>query len=270
MSIVISVLLPVYNEFDYVDITVGSVLSQTFSDFELLLIDDSENSEMNDKLISIANSDSRIKLLKNDKNIGLISSLNRGIREAKGKYIARIDADDIMNIDRLQMQVDFLEKNKSVVIVGSGCNIIDEDGKFQKYVSPILDERKIESIGCFRNPFFHPTVTIRKNILDDVGGYDPTWSHIEDMELWLRILSKGNGVNLDVPLIDYRVHSNSVTTKFNRFQRKQAVKLIVKKFFLFNYSNSCELYYMLLGFVKSCVFLLLPNLLLQYIREKRN
>lgn len=202
----ISVLLPVYNCEKYIAEAVQSILNQTYTHFELLIIDDCST----DTTLQICKSfqDERIVLIEKEKNSGITKSLNYGISIAKGKYIARMDGDDISLPERFEKQVAFLEANEDVVLCGTQYQIIGTN-KIRKH--PIEhDEIKVKLIsGCY---IAHPTVMFNKNFfVDNNLNYNPEMEPAEDYDLWSRLVFVGRLANLDEVLLYYRVHTNQTS-----------------------------------------------------------
>ena len=206
----VSVVLPAFNTEKYVGEAVESILSQTFTDFELIVIDDGSTDHTAEILQSIT--DSRLRVLSNASNMGLPKSLNRGIADSHGYYIARQDADDISLPDRLRKQFEYLENYPEVALLGTGRNTISDTGELiGKNI--IISKPKFEDL-LHKNCFIHGSTMIRKNTLEVVGGYDETFHSAEDYELWLRIAKRFPVANLPEVLYIYRVHLESMVNKF--------------------------------------------------------
>ncbi len=208
----VSVILPAYNCSAYLAEAVQSVLRQTFSNFELLLIND--GSTDNTAFVIKSFSDERIVALDNNGNKGLIYTLNRGIREARGKYIARMDADDICLPQRLELQYNHLERHPGIAVVGSFYSVIDEDGKECGFYAPDREANtpaNIRKMMPRENCIAHPSVMMRKEVAA-AFMYAPYQKNIEDYDLWLRMLSRGKQLDkINEVLLRYRVHGASVT-----------------------------------------------------------
>lgn len=214
--------MPVYNGEKYLSQAIESILNQTFSDFEFLIINDGST----DKTLHILQSydDSRIKIITNKNNSGIVVSLNNGIMVSQGKYIARMDADDLSLPDRLEEQYTYLEKNPGLAMCGTYAIAIDEQKQeVNRYTYPPLDNTAIGKFSLLHNPFIHPTVMIRKNVLLEVGGYQQFFQHIEDYELWTRILQKYPAANLDRFLLEYRLNQDGITRKKKLLMRTKGL-----------------------------------------------
>jgi glycosyltransferase involved in cell wall biosynthesis len=211
----VTVLMPVYNGEQYLREAIDSILCQTFQDFEFLIIDDGSS----DHSIDIINSyqDTRIALIKNEINLGLVLTLNKGLSLAKGEYIARMDADDISFCDRLENQIAFLDTNPDVSLLGTNAQIIDSEGNPQGFCNVISGYELIKWQMCFSSPFIHPSVIFRSQIIDKVNGY--TSEAIkgrekysgEDYDLWRRISKISQVDNLQKTLIYLRKHDGNLT-----------------------------------------------------------
>lgn len=221
----ISVIMSVYNGEKYLKEAIGSILNQTYTNFEFIIIDDCSS----DSSISIIQSynDPRIVLIQNKENLGLTKSLNEGLRQAKGEYIARMDADDCMMPNRLEKQLDFLHKNTSVIVVGSSAFIIDENGVQIGIKKTITDHSQLRFHMLFKNQILHPTTMFRKDEIIKLGAYNEQYRFAQDYDLWSRILEKEYLIsNIEEPLMKYRLHNFSVTqgkTKDDSFQTAMSI-----------------------------------------------
>ena len=213
----VSVILPVYNAGKFLRQAVESILTQSFTDFELLLINDG-STDGSGAIIQSYN-DTRIIYLENENNKGLIYTLNRGIDLANGQYIARMDADDIALPHRLQRQVEWLDKNPSTAAVASFSTEIDESGiecGFYQRDRKIVSAAQILKAMPVNNCLTHPSVMARTEILK-AYRYSSSQKNIEDYDLWLRLLADGHRLEkLPEALLLYRVHSSSVTQSMLR------------------------------------------------------
>ena len=221
----ISVILSVYNSEKYLKPAIVSILNQTFKDFEFLIIDDASTDNSGKITKKFAAKDKRIMLINNKKRLGLTKSLNKAIRLAQGKYIARMDADDISLPDRLKKQTDFLDKNKEIAFCGTAIIYINEKGeRLKKDVYP-LDYPALKEAVLHFCPFKHPTLIFRKNILLKENGYNEDFQFAQDYELVLRLLQKYKGANLKEPLLLYRIGDNkSISVKNLKKQEWLALK----------------------------------------------
>lgn len=229
MSPIITVIMPVYNTEKYIQAAIQSILNQTFTDFEFLIFNDGST----DNSLKIIQSfkDKRIRLFNSKKNSGLVIHLNEGIKLAKGKYIARMDADDIALPKRFEKQVKFLETHPNHGIVGSSCRIINEKGELTSRiwkVHPKLDTIKAELL--FYPPFAHPSIMMRTQIAQ-LFYYNPQCYIAEDYYLWLEISKNHLLGNLPEILLYYRVHSNNISKKKHTIKSQSLNTILYPQFF---------------------------------------
>ncbi len=224
----ITILLPVYNGDKYLKKAIESILKQTFSNFEFIIVNDGST----DNSLEIIKSfnDPRIKIINNKKNLGLIKSLNIGLEQAKGRYIARLDADDIALENRLEKQYNYLEKNKNVTLIGGGAEIINNEGKYVRKKLPITDFDQIKFWALFiGNPFLHSSIFFRKKDINSINGYSHKYKHVEDYDLYLRLIKNGYKIiNLPEIFIKYRIHNQSIgQSKDSKKEQDANVKKII-------------------------------------------
>ncbi len=204
----ISVLMPTYNAGTVIRSAIVSILKQQGPTFELIIIDDGSYDNTCDIIRSYT--DSRIKLISNGSNLGVAASLNRGLELAKGKYILRMDSDDICYQSRFKKQYQFMEKNPDIGISGTWIKLFGDEYQFVNR-SPV-GKGVIKAYVLFNTPFFHPTVIIRKELLDRYRlKYDSTYCRSEDYDLWLRASDFFSLDNIPEPLLRFRCHKSSVT-----------------------------------------------------------
>lgn len=181
---VITVLMSVYNAAKYIPEAIESILSQTFRDYEFIIINDGSTDGTKEILATI--DDARIRVI-HQENHGLTYSLNIGLSLAQGKYIARIDADDYCHPDRLLHQYEEMEKRMDLAVLGTWATQVDGNGKEIDYkVMPVGQDEVIRNITK-ENPFIHGSVIMRKSILDEVGGYRESFRYAQDYDLFLRL-----------------------------------------------------------------------------------
>ncbi|MEZ4985668.1 MAG: glycosyltransferase [Saprospiraceae bacterium] len=206
----ITVLMSVYNGEKFLQAAIDSILAQTFSDFEFLIIDDGST----DNSVSIIQTyqDHRIRLVLNDVNKGLTPTLNIGLGLAKGRYIARMDADDIAHPSRLQRQYEYLQSHPKTVLVGTNSDIINLDGKVTGHWSFPQKDEELRVWLLFRSVFVHSAAMFKKEvILPD--GYDTSFATAQDYGLWVNLAKKGKIANLPQTLLQYRKHGNAISTR---------------------------------------------------------
>lgn len=226
-SIQVTVLMSVYNGQEYLDESIGSIVSQRFQDFEFVIVDDGSTDDTADILEDWNKKDSRIKVITNHDTLGLTASLNIGIKQAKGKYIARHDADDISLSERLGKQFEFMESHPECVVLGTALLSVDSDGApLYRELRSIEHEDILSTILKGRGGLAHPTVMIRRDVLLGVGGYDPCYEVAQDIDLWLRLADKGKLANLPEILVHYRHHVKAASVQKRDLQMKNAHKAI--------------------------------------------
>lgn len=199
----VSVVMSVFNDAKYVGRTIESVLGQTFDDFEFIIVNDGSTDRTQEILEGYARKDGRIKILVNKNNIGLAKSLNEGIMNSKGKYIARIDAADICKSDRFEKQVRFLDENETVCIVGSYHYWINETGQvFGIYWFPTSPQRIQENLFNFASIAAHPTLMFRRRFFEEIGLYSTSYPTSMEYELYVRAIANGMKIaNIPEPLV---------------------------------------------------------------------
>ncbi|QDJ90694.1 glycosyltransferase family 2 protein [Acinetobacter haemolyticus] len=229
----VSVVLPAYNAELYIKEAIDSVLAQSFADFELIVINDGSVDKTEDVILSY--NDSRIVYVKNEENLGLIGTLNKGMSLAKGKYIARMDADDICFPQRFAKQVDFLEKNPDYVICGTAAYRFYDDISDGKAFNPPLNDANIRVRLFFNSAFIHPSVMFRADVIRDHHlRFSDDYKYAEDYFFWMDLLKYGKGFNLKEKLLYYRVVETSQTAvgNSNVEKRKEILGNIHKRYFL--------------------------------------
>jgi glycosyltransferase involved in cell wall biosynthesis len=209
----VSVLMSVYNGEHYLQEAVESVLQQTYTDYEFIIIEDGSRDDTWAILTEYASRDQRVVLVQNQENLGLTKSLNLGLTQAKGKYIARQDADDISLPSRLACQVDFLEKNPEIGVVGTQMEIMDESENKVDAFSVPCSHSMIAWTLLFDRSFAHPSVVMRKEVLDQSGGYNASFKVAQDHELWTRLVELTRFANLSETLVRYRTHEDAICRK---------------------------------------------------------
>ena len=201
--------MSVYNGNRYLDECILSILNQTFKDFEFIIIDDCSLDNSLEILKKYQKLDSRIILIKNKRNIGLTKSLNRGIKKAKGFYIARQDVDDLSQQNRLKVQYNYLENNVDIFLVGSSAIIIDENGKETGVRLKKQDYKKVQKKLPKNNCIIHPAIMFRN---DNNTFYREKFRYAQDYDLYLCLLTKGQKImNLSEILLKYRYNTNTMT-----------------------------------------------------------
>lgn len=226
----VSVLMPVYNREEYVRAAVESILSQTFGDFEFIIINDGSTDGATDILREYAAKDDRIVLIEQE-NMGYVRALNRGLEVARGALVARMDSDDIAFAERLSIQTRYLAEHPDVVAVGGQAVAIDEDGSELYRISRPVAHATIDEFllgaGTERTGgLVHPSVTMRAAAVRAVGGYRPEFEPTEDRDLWLRLAERGALANVAATVLKYRVHPGAVSVRRAEQQYENGVRAI--------------------------------------------
>ncbi|MGF3141080.1 glycosyltransferase family 2 protein [Facklamia sp. P13064] len=211
----ITVLLPAYNAEDYIKDCIDSVLSQTYHSFDFLIIDDGSS----DKTVEIIEkyNDSRMKLIKNERNLGIVETLNKGLNLIKTPYIVRIDSDDIMSKNKLEKQINFIKRNNHIAVLGTQAIHFNNDSKFIGFSRMPLSTKKIRTYLLFANPIYHPSVLINNYIFKENNfKYNKLYQGSEDQDLWIRIIEKYDIVNIPNYLLKYRINMSGITQTLNK------------------------------------------------------
>ncbi|MBN2790216.1 MAG: glycosyltransferase [Candidatus Delongbacteria bacterium] len=220
----ISVIMSVYNSELYLKESVDSILNQSFSDFEFIITDDCSSDTSLIILEDYAKQDDRIVLLKNLENIGLTKNLNKMLDIVKGKYIARMDSDDISKPERFLKQYSFMEDNSDVGVLGTNIQFF---GKYNELTELPLSHDEIKVELLFRDVIMHPTVFMRKSVLDEHKfRYNEEFQISQDYELWSRMVKYTKFANLTEPLLKYRFLSSNITNSTTKDYRKTFLKRI--------------------------------------------
>lgn len=234
-SPIISVILPAYNAERFLKEAIDSILNQTFRDFELIILNDGSTDRTEGIILSY--NDSRIRYVKNEQNLKLIKTLNKGIDLAKGKYIARMDADDISIPERFEIQLKYLSDHPEVAMVSAEAFMMDEDGnvmhKSRHYVTHYPKVCRFANI--FECQFMHPVCMVRAEVLK---GYKYSLAdvamHVEDYELWSRMNKDGLWMaSIDKPLFKYRVTEGSICGKYVDIQTEHCLEI--------SYQSCCDI-----------------------------
>lgn len=216
----ISIVMSVYNEtISEINKSINSILRQTYSNFEFIIVLDNPNNEvLKSELKRVSEKDKRIKLVINTENKGLAYSLNQGIKVSKGKYIVRMDADDISKTNRLEKQLNFLLKNPDIDVLGTAAYVINENDVEIGEINVISEENKLKKRMQYINSFIHPTLIMKREILEKIGLYRE-FPCAQDYDLTLRIITSGGKVaNLSEKLLYYRIRKNNLTSQKGLFQ----------------------------------------------------
>ncbi len=262
----VTIILPTYNSELYLSKAIDSVLKQTFTAWRLLIIDDGSTDGTRKMFEGGLYRDDRISYRRNDKNLGLIASLNLAIGLVEGEYFARLDADDFwLDEQKLAYQVDFLDNHPDCAMVGTGAVAVEETGRRVGLIQVSGLDDKIRKRFLVANQFVHSSIVARTGMVKRAGGYDSAMKHVEDYELWLRLGINYRLANLPAPMVAYRVNMSGITSSNNLEQIRRCCEVAKKYrreypgFFLAYFKwNLQYIFVRLLGFGK---FSKLKNLL---------
>jgi hypothetical protein len=220
----LTVLMAVYNAEAYLREAIESILNQTFTNFEFLIINDGSTDAS--KSIISTYKDPRIRRLDNLQNLGLTPTLNRGLLQLTTPLIARQDADDISHPHRLEKQVAFLKTNPHIALVGSQGYNINAQGDQKEFMYRALEDLSIRWEFLFYNSFIHTATTFRKDVIHtQLGGYDEKVRYCQDYELWARVMRHHQVANLSEPLISRRVHNASMTHSMQEIRLSESLRV---------------------------------------------
>lgn len=198
----VSIVIPVHNGEKYIKESIDSCLDQTYRNIEVIVVDDKSE----DRTLEILKEyKDRIKVIPVEKQNGLGNVINIGIRASQGKYIARMDGDDIMYPTRIEKQVQYLESNPNCVAIGGQIDIIDENSQITGHREYAIEDRDIKKNTFLFMPFAHPAVTLRKSTVVDIGLYPENMWKVEDVKFFLILSTKGEFHNLEDTVLKYRM-----------------------------------------------------------------
>ena len=209
----VTVLMAVYNGEDWLERSIASVLNQTYSNFEFIIVNDGSQDKSRQIAEKFALADSRIRTFHKE-NTGLADSLNYGLERARGAWVARLDADDICRPDRLEKQLKAVNMDKSLVLIGSGLNIVNEhDHIVQTYCYPTHHSALLHSLSHALPFFAHSSAFFNLDLAKSVGGYRIQFLRSQDLDLWLRLAECGNIASISEPLVSIRKHSKQMSSE---------------------------------------------------------
>jgi glycosyltransferase involved in cell wall biosynthesis len=223
----VSVLMPCFNVEKYVEESLNSILNQTYQNLEIIAINDFSSDNTGNILHSMAQKDSRIKVVENEENLKLIKTLNKGIGLCSGEYIARMDSDDIALPTRIEKEVAFLEQNKDHDIVSTQFYAFPSENpnKRSLHHNPIRYEELCAYL-LFKSGICHPAVMIRKRVFTELGlSFGAEYLHVEDYALWSQALYLTKLANVDEGLLLYRVHQQQVSSLHEELQIENKKKV---------------------------------------------
>jgi glycosyltransferase involved in cell wall biosynthesis len=216
-----------FNEEKYINESIQSVLTNSIDSFELIIVDDGSTDSSIGIIEKWQHIDQRIKLIRNSTNLGVAKSKNLGLRHCHGKFIAMMDADDICMPSRFESQIDFLENNPEISLCGGAMYLILDEGNLLK---PAINH-KIEKSLIIQNSFNHPTIMIRRDLVDcGIFRYSPKFKHTEDYRLWTRLSYKIGFGNLDSPVLRFRANKSARTSNSSKSPIRRECEILVIRF----------------------------------------
>jgi glycosyltransferase involved in cell wall biosynthesis len=231
-----TVLMNVYNAAPYLRQSISSILNQTFSNFEFLIIDDGSTDESVEIIRSF--NDTRIRLCINEKNLGIMTTLNKGLSLASCDLVARLDADDISYPERLQLQFDFFQQNPDCVLLSTSVRVVSDSGE-PLYVDDFDRLYNAYNVN-FICPIYQSSVMYRKNIVEKIGGYRVPYG-VEDFDLWLRLSREYKIDHLQKVLLDYRMANTSFSNVSHREENRQAQRNLLLEHVKYFAGNNFQL-----------------------------
>jgi glycosyltransferase involved in cell wall biosynthesis len=223
----VSVVMPVYNAAKYLPLAIESILNQTYKDFEFIIIDDGSTDESWEIIKKYSLKDGRIRIIRNRLNLGICRTLNYGISQARGKYIARMDGDDWSYPDRFFKQVSFMKAHPKVVICGGFTEVCDMHlNKIIYHQTYPTTDKMIRKKILILNPFAHPLTIYKKKTFLEAGGYNERLFTVEDYDLYFRLGNLGKFANLAYTLLKLRIRDDSISRR--NIARQTALNLFVR------------------------------------------
>ena len=209
----VTVIMPFRNSEKFLDESIISILNQTFSEFEFIIINDA-STDASDEFVKRYLGDRRIRYIKNRESIGITKNLNNALAAVTTEFVVRMDGDDVSEPNRIKEQVDFMDKNPDVSVLGTWATLINEEGLIITEQRKLVDTKLIQKNIFIYNPVFHPSVIFRTRDVLAVGGYNESYLNGQDMDLWIRMICEGYQItNLPNNLIRYRYHNDSTAHK---------------------------------------------------------
>lgn len=228
----VSVVIPAYNCEAYVANALESIINQTYTNLEVIIIDDGSSDETFKIAKSYEKQDPRVKAYKNKENLKIVGTLNSAIAKSRGKYVARMDADDFRMPDSIEKQVAFMEKHADVVVVGGAIDVCDGDMNLINHRDYPVTDTQIRARLFRYNPFAHPAIMMRAEALKDTP-YTLNWA--EDYDIYFRLGLKGKFANLPTTVLKLRTHPSSVSQSKVSYQEYLTLYIRLKAVFEYGY-----------------------------------
>ena len=262
----VSILMSVYNGEKTLQESLNSIYRQSYTDWELIIINDCSTDNSPDILSSAKAIFYNIKIITNSQNIGLTKSLNKGLLHCSGEYVARIDADDSWNKDKLRKQVAFLDSNDTYGLVATNSFVIDIEGVNRSYNELDLEsDPQLKSAMIKFNPFVHSSVLFNRRIVEELGGYDESYKYAQDYNLWARMMAYCKFYKISEKLTYIRESRTSISSLNYRHQKKNAIRI---KYLVF--LNNGEFISFLLYVAKEALGIITPLIFLRLYRQIRS
>lgn len=226
----VSVLMPVFNGERFLAEAIESILGQTFTDFEFVIVDDGSTDASPAILAKYASRDPRIRVLRQT-NAGIVAALNRGLAECRGPLVARMDADDVSAPSRLAAQTKYLNDHPDIAVVGTTVRLIAESGRRGPVLCLPMAPDAVRRALQRGTSLAHPTTVMRKDTVIAAGGYREELRHAEDYDLWSRLAIQHRLANIQQPLLFYRIHGSQVSWLYSELQaiRTIAVPILAEE-----------------------------------------
>lgn len=260
----VSVLMEVSFGIDFLRLATESILRQTFTDFEFIIVANAPKDGILKVLQDFQAQDSRISILTIQDHVTLAEAMNQAFALSHGEYIARMDADDIAFPDRLQKEVNFLDHHSEVGLVGGQAVVIDKDGREtgENLLYP-LDQGSIFSMLIKTNPFCHPSVMMRRSVLEKVGGYDTVVVRAQDYHLWFKVIKQTRVANLPEALLRYRISGASASVRQRRISYRSMLSAQWRAI-----KNGLYPWWNIIYCVRTVILLILPVSLVRRIKRR--
>lgn len=216
----VSVVMAVHNGGRFLEESVASILGQRFGDFDCIVVDDGSTDETPAILARASRQDGRIRIIRQERR-GQTAALMRGVREARGRYIARQDADDVSRPERFEHQVRYLDTHPTVAVLGTRAEVIDEDGRVTGAVPSRHGPAQVRAgLLTFRATMVHSSIMMRRDAYEAVGGYREAFRIAQDIDLWLRMAQRFDVDNLPEPFLRWRINRDGVYVRQRELQLK--------------------------------------------------
>ena len=259
----VSIIMSVHSALiEELSLSVNSIINQNFYDYEFIIVDDINDISISKYLLSLAQKFSKIKVINNNINQGLTKSLILAINMASGIYIARQDADDFSNTSRILEQVEYLDKNKDIILLGTGYTVIHKNlGLVEEYF-PFFHHDDLLKQMFKINPFCHSSVMFRKKAYYQAGGYNPDFITSQDFDLWFRLLDYGKFSSLGENLVTRNITDRSLSSNLGKALQQVKNGLFVRlreRKRLTNRYTSLKIIFIFYTFLRCLVILFIPN-----------